>query len=124
MITNTNLTPKEFLLFFTGILPIMLLVPGLPCSVPGYPCLSLAVPALSLAIPALSLSITALSLSVPGIPCGPRVILGCTQVGQEASVAALCSLSLTMSEAGAKLHIPGIKQVLVLINMSAMNLKM
>ena len=108
-------------LVFYQLCHLSLAIPGLSLAIPA---LSLAVPALSLAIPALSLSITALSLAVPSTPGGPRVILGCTQVGQEDSVAALCSLSLTMVEAGAKVHIPGIKQGLVLINMSAMNLQM
>ena len=82
-----------------------------------YPWLFLAIPSLSVSIPALSLSIPVLSLAVPGIPCCPGVILGFTPVGQEDYFAALCSLIWTMIEAGAKLHIPGIKQGLVLINM-------
>ena len=71
----------------------------------AIPALSLAIPALSLAIPALSLSIPVLSLAVPGIPFCP--ILGYSPAGKEDSVTALCSPSLTMVEAGAKLHIHG-----------------
>ena len=41
-------------------------------------------------------------------------------VGQVNSVAANCSLSLTMVETGAKLQVPGIKGGLVLIKMTAM----
>ena len=44
-------------------------------------------------------------------------------VGQEDSVAALCSLSLTMVEVGATLHIPWIKGGLLLINMVTMTLQ-
>ena len=86
--------------------------------------LSLANSALSLAIPALSLSIPALSLAVSRIPCCPGVILGFTPVGQDDSVAALCSLSMTMVEAGAKLHIPEIKRGLVLNNILFLSLEL
>ena len=49
-------------------------------------------------------------------------------VGQEDYVATLCSLSLTMVEAGAKLQrqqwlMPGIKGGLVMINMTVMTLQ-
>ena len=90
----------------------------------AIPALLLDIPALSLAIPSLSLSIPAHSLAVPGIPCCPGVILGFTPVGREDSVATLCSLSLIMVEEGAELHVRGIKQILVLINMASMTLQM
>ena len=58
----------------------------------------------------------------------PCFVPGCTSfypsvivfVGQDDSVAALCSLSLAMVEVGAKLQISGIKGGLVLINMATM----
>ena len=56
-------------------------------------------------------SCSRLSLLYPW-PC-PRVLLTFTPVGQEDYVAALHSLSRTMVEAGASLHISGIKQGLV-----------
>ena len=64
------------------------------------PVLSLAVPVLSLAAPLLSSVIVV--------------------AGQKNSVAAFCSLSLTMVKTGAKLQIPGIKEGLVLIKMAQM----
>ena len=86
-----------------GSLPIMSLVPGYPWLSLLYPWLSLLYPCLSRLSPWLSL----VSLAVPGL-----------------SLAALCSLSLTMVEAGAKLQLPGIKGSFVLINRAAMTLQM
>ena len=100
-----------------GILPIMPLVPGYPCSIPGYPC----------PIPVYPCSIPVYPCSIPGCPwcpCCPGVILGFIPVGQEDSVAAPCSLSLTMVEAGDKLHLPVMKWGLLLNNMDAMTLQM
>ena len=102
-----------FLLYFTNFATcpwLSLIYPWL--SLP-YPCLSLLYPCLSLLSPWLSL-VSLLS----------RGILGIIPVGQEDSVAAPCSLSLTMVEAGAKLHIPVIKWGLLLNNMDVMSLQM
>ena len=75
-----NLALQYAFIFITrrgGILPIMPLVPGCPCSVPGCPC---SVPGCPCSIPgrpcfipgcpcscALSLSVPSLSLAVPGL---------------------------------------------------------
>ena len=90
----------------------------------AIPALSLTIPALSLAIPSPSRSIPAFSLAVPGIHFCPGVILGFTQVGKEDSVAAMCSLSLIMVGAGAKLDKQGIKKGFVLNNMAQMAFQM
>ena len=84
------------------------------------PVLSLAVPVLSLVVPALSLVVPLLSLAVPVLSlAAPLLSLCFCFVGQEDSVAALCSLILTMVATGAKLQIPGIQGGLVLIKMAA-----
>ena len=119
--TSGQTCPRTKILVFYQLFQLSLAIPALSLAIPA---LSLAIPALSLAIPVLPLSIPALSLAVPGIPCCPGIILGFTPVGQEDPVATLCSLSLTMVEAVAKLHLPGIKQGLVLVNMAAMSLQM
>ena len=87
---------------FLQLCHLSLAIPALSLSIPA---LYFAIPVISLAIPDLSLSIPALSQAVPGIPCCPGVILGFTQVGQGGYVASLCSPSLNIVEAGAKLHV-------------------
>ena len=101
-------------------LPIMPLVPL------AIPAQSPAIPALSLAIPALSLAILVHPCSLPGCPWYPLLSRGypwLSPVGQEDSVAAFCSLSLFMVEAGSKLQLTGIKVGLVLITMASMTLQ-
>ena len=81
-----------------GVFPLMLcpcfvsgclcFVPGCPCFVPGCPCFVPAVPVLSLAAPILSLCFVC--------------------VGQDDSVATLCSPRLAMLEVGSQLQIPGL----------------
>ena len=80
--------------------------------------LSLFCPWLSLFCPWLSLFCPWLSLSCPWLSlfC-PLLRLFCQSFfGQDDSVAAFCSLSLTMVEVGAKLQIPGIMVGLLLIS--------
>ena len=86
------------------------------------PWLFLFCPWLSLSCPWFSLSCPWLSLFCPWLHlfCPPVNVF----VGQDDSVAALCSLSLALFDVGAKLQIPGIKGGLVLINMATMTKQM
>ena len=81
-----------------------------------YPWLSLLYPLLSLHCPRLSLLYPCLLLLSPWLSLVSLAIPGL-------SVAALCSLILTMAEVGAKLQLLGIKGGLVLININAMILQ-
>ena len=101
-----------------GVCPIMPLTLFCPWLSLFCPWLSLFCPWLSLSSPWLSLSCPWLSLFCPLLHlfC-PSVIVF---VGQDDSVAALCSLSLVMLEEGAKLQIPEMKEGLVPISMATM----
>ena len=74
------------------------------------PVLSLAVPVLSLVVHALSLVVPVLCLAVHVLSlAAPLLSSVIVVVGQKKSVAALCSLNLTMVKTEAKLQIQGIK---------------
>ena len=82
------------------------------------PVLSLAVPVLSLAVPVLSQVVPVLSLAAPVLSLAAPFLSLFIFVGQDDSVDALYSLSLSMVQVGAKLQIPEFKGGLRLINMA------